>query len=289
MTLSMKFLKRSPLLLVLLLSIVLTSCSFGSPREEQAEKSNTASFDLSRLLEVSSELDYRPTFRAISTEGIRIGDVITILGWSESGNLAYLRSPITEGYGAYILEMYIVDENLELLWRASSDSHWGDAKEMDYTLTSTQLSNVPNWKYKRSSTLRDILWLENEEKIKELLETYEIQSKIENSAGGYVRSFLSSTSIYDIEVQTEGLSTSIVQTDSKSGKAEVLLEIPMFDLDAFEEGHNPDSYGYPMSIEIQGYIDNPFNKKSYVILREEYRGWEGPPNPLRYRFVKISS
>ena len=189
-------------------------------------------------------------------------DKLFPIGFSKEGLFAYIVEPADEACGCYF---------------------------MNFIITNLKTDNVV-WEFKYEGSLEDYLeeqenmksiWKKNKLLFEEKLNTFGIiQQKsiklekfpVHYSGNGYkatLNSYKKEKEDWGIEVVVQN---QIWLTSSRSGKKMV-----------FNEAFSTDNF--ILSANISGFIKSPYEDRIAIMLKQERRGWEGPPNVISFQFI----
>ncbi len=181
------------------------------------------------------------------------------IGWSGDGKLAYIIEPADEACGCYFFELYIQDMKSDRLVYEfkHNDNGSGD-----------NLSSV---------------WDKNYELFKKELTKHKIIQK--GSQKLQKRDFTINKQKYTAKIKTQSkqdpdFSIELVKNTkvfiSKNGKEKQVMD------------RKSDKHDLLENVTLSGVIASPFEERIAIVLQEENRGYEGPPNVLSIRLVGAS-
>lgn len=183
------------------------------------------------------------------------------IGFSKNGKFAYYVEPPDEACGCYIAELIIQDLRTDkILWEYRYMDDQADAPG-DETL--------------------ETHWKKNEKKFSEQLNKYGIEHQEQFVQHNPSISF--GNDIFapelDVNIETDGGfevdgTVTLWLKSKKKGKKII-----------YEKTYNPkDTNGF-RNADVSGVLKSPFESRVAVIIVEEQRGWEGPPNTAQVRIV----
>lgn len=236
--------KISPLLLIVL---VFSAAVFGT-----AQTSKTRLFPVPERLVLNgigeSDPNEEDTPAKLMTENFYP------IGWSRDGKFAYLVEPPDEACGCYFAEIVIVNLKTDkVLWQERWDSS---------DLAKPEEDNLDAlWKRKGKAYSAKL----NQHRIEPIREVQLMHPAI-NFQGDTL------TPKLDIKIETDGVyevdgTVILTLTSTKRGSKVIRRDVyKKTDVNGFRNA------------EITGSIKSPFESRVAVIIVEEMRGWEGPPN-----------
>jgi hypothetical protein len=231
------------LFLLIAASLFLTSCT-GEDKQKVAAKRYTYP---------------SPTQSLTGSDTGQISDRFYMIGWSEDGKLAYVNEPGDEACGCYFMDLYIIEaakNEAVYHFHYNSDEDARGAKANDLAA----------------------LWKQQEAVFTDTLNHYRIvpgnyiftPGATEQTAKGQLRVSVAKTFALNQDRNINTIpeyrimlhrSASVVPLYSSTPeqKNALLLDI------------------YPAAV-----ITEPSGKNVAVVTAQQYYGWEGPPNTLRY-------
>ncbi len=232
-------------LTLLLTMIVFVSMSFNS----QNLTSNASLYPTESTYSIPKRVDF------ISDSGGRLISYFLPIGWSKSGKFAYITEPADEACGCYFFEIAIMDLVTDkLIW---------------------------NWKFEGEDQVETIqsVWTKNLKLFENKLNEYGIiqlnEFKLQKT------SFESDDKQYNIELFTES---------NKNWDFENLQTLRI-DVKSQELGqktitnYNLKEYDFVLEAGLSGHIKSPFEDRIAVIYYQVIRGWEGPPNVIKFKIT----
>lgn len=183
------------------------------------------------------------------------------IGWSRDGKFAYLLEPADEACGCYNAEIIVQDLKTDkILWKQAIDGN-GEAIEPPETLATFW----PSIRTKVSAKLRGYGIIPADE-----FDLIHPAVKLGNDT-------LTPAVNVDIEhddvYEVEGTLT-VSMASQRSGSKVVSREV-----------YKREDVNAIRNAEIGGILVSPFEKRAAVIVVEEHRGYEGPPNITILRIV----
>jgi hypothetical protein len=191
-------------------------------------------------------------------------EVIYPIGWSEDGKFAYLIEGAYEAVNNYSLQLFIQDMKTdkiiaEKLWKASDQPGWSESKDYDFGMA---------WKSQSSV-------------FSKLLEENQIRS------GDGIR-------FYPLPYQFDGqryqfkngdkMVPSDYTGDEVVGEHELLAIAPGLGQKSLGK-QTFGKYDMVQQTHALGLFKSPFEDRVAVLDGAEYRGYEGPPNVLRFKLM----
>jgi hypothetical protein len=183
------------------------------------------------------------------------------IGWSRDGKFAYLVEPPDEACGCYFAEIVIVNLKTDkVLWQErwnSSDLAKPEEDDLDAL-----------WKRKGKAYSAKL----NQHRIEPIGDAQLLHPAI-NFKGDTL------TPKLDIKIETDGVyevdgTVTLTMTSTKLGSKVIRRDVYK----------KTDTNGF-RNAEITGSLKSPFESRVAVIVVEEMRGWEGPPNTTS---IKVS-
>lgn len=189
-------------------------------------------------------------------------DKIFPIGWSKSGNFAYITEPADEACGCYFFTISIIDKEGKTLWE------W---------------KNTDNAQPPDTGSVAEV-WKEKQELFVNKLQEYGIKQEQEFN---YQKSQYS----YNFAVKDLELNFKTQMADSKMFAFEIVknreLLLKKGDTEQKIFSHTTeDEYSGILSEELVGLISNSSNQ-ALVIISATNRGYEGPPNVVHFYFVNL--
>lgn len=192
-------------------------------------------------------------------ERMFLGDRIYVIGQSEQ-RIAYLTEPADEACGCYTPEIVVQDLRTdEDVWKDSYDSGELDPANPDQLHDLAEL-----WRARGADWERHI--------VEHGVTPGPVPALAMIPTGG--------TDSPHVEIHTEQ-----VGDDSDVGYA----HLTGYRIDVVRDGEattiatNGDETFNLLSVSVDGYL--PGTDYAAVLVDEDHRGWEGPPDPIRLRFV----
>jgi len=250
-----KLQKKNKLLIFICYLLLLISCNQTNESTTKTVKDNIAKdttkqqdtvFQLTGKYHVPKSLQY------CDIEDV-LKDLFYPIGWSADGKIAYFLEPADEACGCYRVSLIVQDMITDkILWQWDFNDN-GENKD---NLTS--------------------IWWKNQAMFSEKLLSYKIIQFDE-------KIILSPLQInnrkYTLKIDKE------LKKDADFGfntinKAVIEVTTDLGTKTIFK--YHEDEYPTILNIGISGYLLNRFENRIAVIYYEEHRGYEGPPNVIRF-------
>ncbi len=182
------------------------------------------------------------------------------IGWSRDGKFAYLWEPADEACGCYFAEIIVQDLKTDkILWKEKIDG------EMEPKIPETLENFWPNVQKRFSAKLRQYK-----------IEPGQVFASVHPQIGfgddrltPRVNVDIKHDDIYEVEG-----SITIEMISEKSGSKILSTSV-----------YKPKDLNAIRNAEIGGSLISPFEPRAAVIVVEEHRGYEGPPNITKIRIV----
>ena len=218
---------------------------------------------------VPEELVYYPPVDSSQFwETYRLPDKLYPVGWSKDGKLAYFVEPEGEACGCYFLDFIIqdlTDNQIVWQWKYNGDDSTNVSGYEDENLTSM---------IKKYSTV-----------FNEKIDEYQIQTDLDFKLQSFP--MIKNDEKYHVSLIT----TSHLDADwgdlELFDEAKIRLYQKNGDFDQIISSHEQPEYAMTLDMKIVGYFASPDEQYFVVFYVEEHRGWEGPPNVLRFRLVGL--
>lgn len=233
---------------IIWLGIFTVACSGGINKNNSVKVDSNnikpiLTFDTNYYL--PNKLAYSEYLKSKTPSDLLLFDTIYFIGWSRSGNIAYLRESANQAGEDYQLELVIAD-----LERSILVDRWSLSMNLESKLSITKIWNS-NYAIIKSKLMKNKI---HQVSVPALKKMDELQDEIE------IRNVYSSENILDIPAIS---SSKIISKRNKK----ILFEKKF------------DKYDLVQSQILLGYLQNPFNKnQKAILLSTVYRGWEGPPD-----------
>ncbi|MCC6825213.1 MAG: hypothetical protein IT172_05650 [Acidobacteria bacterium] len=186
------------------------------------------------------------------------------IGWSRSGNFAYLVEPVDEACGCYFAKLVIQNMRTdEVLWKFEFNEGDNNAK------------NAPK-------NLRT-LWAKNRRLFSQKLAKHGIVASRSVLLG---KSFTFGGSSFTAAL-TKQSGKNEDGEDSRVNLYSVLMTSPKLGTKTLftSEDHTSDDYWFMLDAGMIGSVKSPYQSRVAVVAAEVWRGYEGPPHVVRLRIV----
>jgi len=188
-----------------------------------------------------------------------VPDHFYVIGWSEDGKLAYVNEPGDEACGCYFMDIYIKDAHNKELYHY----HFTNEQKTDEASKNDSLGSV---------------WLQNRKLFNDTLNRYHIiPGNFTVTKGDTARTgrhtlavTIDTTVVFnkDEGFNTIGVYSLLLQVDNN---------VTTLYKSSSDEKNSP-----LLGIFSAAVITEPSGKYAAVLIARNYKGWEGPPNTLRY-------